>query len=172
MIKLPAVTSSRRVALDERAAAAELCTLLLREYHRLKEAGRLTRALRHQLWELIDTTLWKFSEAAGKIHGCHYWSAGAIASYQKYGRITRKRDSATEMLQHEHLIPKRELVGHLLRIEPLTREEVQAFLDSYDIGVVVTKEEHDRLSPRGTPDDPWARYRDAGVAWVDWRKGD
>lgn len=165
--RLPRPTSSRRNAERERFAAAELCTMLLCHHQALDRERRSDPAYRRQLMKLIDTTLWHFSEAAGKIHGCRYWSTGALRSYEKHKKIVRKQDSPSEMLQHEHLTPKSVMIRYLLSLSNPTVEQVRRVLDEYNIGVVITKEEHGRLSATATPDDPWNRYRQAGVEWVD-----
>jgi len=166
MSDLPLKTSSRRKPEDERESATELCTLLLREYQKLPKEKKLTSSYRRQFLKLIDSTLWMFSEASGKVHGCRYWTPGAMAAYQKHGRVVRKKDNPSEMLQHEHLTPKRIVISYLLKLENPTVEAVRRILDMYNVGVVVTKAEHVRLDNL-MYDDPWDRYRRAGLEWVD-----
>ena len=40
-----------------------------------------------------------------------------------------------------------------------------------NIGVVVTVEEDRRINGAGDPEDPWNRYRSAGVQWVERKAG-
>jgi len=112
-------------------------------------------------YAVLDDACWKWSEFSGKFKGCTYWSKAASEYI-----------GATSGLRHEHLVPKKVVIAHLLALDPATTDNVHAILDRYCIGVVVTKDEDARLTGLGLrskmPDgwdagDPWARYAAAGI---------
>ena len=139
--------------------------MLLTERHR---RGDGVREFERQIRGLLSDLLWWFSEADGKYAGCRYWSVGAIESRRAHGRIeTSRRKVGGQALRHEHLFPRAQLIDLLLALDPPDVDTVGAELHRLNIGVVVTVTEHDRLPDDGEPNDPWARYRQGSVEWVD-----
>lgn len=144
---------------DERHSAAYLCTRLLQIRSELISKALYTPSHDAHLRELVGITLWKDSEADGKIHGCRFWSHGALAS-QEIGN--------TKDLQHEHVFPKRQLIDILFELKNPGLDRVQGLIQELNIAAVVTKEEHRRLGTvPGSRGDVWQRYRLAGIQWVD-----
>jgi hypothetical protein len=62
------------------------------------------------------------------------------------------------------LFPRYETIKLLLDLDAPTAEAVSEYL-ALNIGVIVTVEEDALLSKHGDKNDPWQRYRDAGVKW-------
>ena len=144
---------------DERNSAAYLCTRLLQIRSELISKAIYTPSHDAHLRELVGITLWKDSEADGKIQGCRFWSRGAIALHES---------GKTKELQHEHVFPKRQLIDLLFELKHPVLDRVQGLLRELNIAAVVTKEEHRRLGLiPGSQGDVWQRYRLAGIQWVD-----
>ncbi|KAA6184220.1 hypothetical protein F2Q65_12960 [Thiohalocapsa marina] len=144
---------------NERASAAYLCTHLLKVRRDLLTEGAYTPSHDRHLRELAGVTLWKHSEADGKIQGCRFWSHEALAA--------QKRRQSKE-LQHEHVFPKKQMIELLFDLDSPDLATVRRLLDELNIAAVVTKTEHRRLGGiPGTRHDVWERYRTAGIPWVD-----
>lgn len=144
---------------DERNSAAYLCARLLQIRSELLGKGLYTPSHDAHLRELVGITLWKDSEADGKIQGCRFWSRGALAS-QKLGN--------TKDLQHEHVFPKRQMIDLLFELKNPDLDTVQGLIQAHNVAAVVTKEEHRQLGRvPGSRGDVWQRYRLAGIQWVD-----
>lgn len=102
--------------------------------------------------DLINGMLWAITQARGK-YTTRYRSQGAL-----------KAPLGTK-LQHEHVIPRRQLVDRIMREPYAAREHL-----STAIGCVVTVEEHRRLTAidrtqRGL--HAWERYAAAGITVID-----
>jgi hypothetical protein len=115
--------------------------------------GILTLAIleQHQR-DLINGMLWKITEARGK-YSTRFRSAGAMSAPKG------------AKLQHEHVVPRKQLVDAIMREPHLARELLTAA-----VACVVTQEEHRRLTTisREQPHlEGWDRYRAAGITWVD-----
>lgn len=147
----------RRVPDKERQSAAELFVPLLLERRRRVTGGTLTLTNDRHLRELCSVLLWRYSEAAGKYRGCRFWTADALASMRKHGRlVTSKLRYGDEALSHEHLYPRQQQIAALFERDDPSPERVRARLDQLNIGVVVTEAEHRRLPKEG---NGWARLR-------------
>lgn len=149
----------------ERDSAAHLCHELLFIRLKLIAGNRYTASTDRHLRELVGITMWKHSEAYGKYTGCPYWTEGALKALKRYGKPPTRKDSPTEGLQHEHLVPRKQLTSHLFSLKQPTVQIVRSILHEKNIGVVVTISEHQRLPESGNIDDPWSRYRKAGLSW-------
>ncbi|HEY3927900.1 MAG TPA: hypothetical protein VGL89_05975 [Candidatus Koribacter sp.] len=68
---------------------------------------------------------------------------------------------------HEHLFPRKDMINILTSMDAIESEQLRKQLERFNIGVVITIGEHKQLSPSGTHDDPWERYRAVGVVWSD-----
>ena len=128
-------------------------------------------ALRHErfTWAaraaVINDAIWSWTEFEGKLEGCRWWTAAALRSRR-----------SPKNLRHEHVVPKNIVATRLRELAPVTREAIRSLFESLCIGAVVTKGEDKVLNAQGLrsrmPDgwdgsDVWARYRVAGIAWVD-----
>jgi hypothetical protein len=130
---------------DRRRSAALLIKMLL--------ANKSPEVLPEHLRELLDTMLWKISEADGKYKTRHQ-SHGALECNNK------------RLLQHDHVYPKKRMIDVLLAAKP---EEVDGILANA-IGCTVTKDEHLHLSKFDDEHSGWDRYRKAGILVVDTSK--
>jgi hypothetical protein len=108
---------------------------------------------------VIDIVLWNWSGFDGKYEGCPYWSEKAM-----------KNPDAK--LIHEHLVPRSVVFKKLLDLESPDYDQVYSLLETYCVGVVVTKEEDEHLNKIGLrqkmPSDwdgenPWARHEAGGI---------
>jgi hypothetical protein len=150
-----------------RQSAAELLTWLLVHRRERIASGTLSDPMQRHFIELCSTLLWKHSEAHGKYNGCRYWSLAARESVGRHGVQTSRIKFGNDALRHEHVFPRKQLIGDLFKIEHPTPPDVRAILDRLNIGVVVTVEEDMRLAAKGCLPDPWQRYRDANVQLAD-----
>ncbi|MBI5096719.1 MAG: hypothetical protein HZB32_03590 [Nitrospirae bacterium] len=151
---------------DQKKQVAEELILELLTYRKsLILAGRSTESHEQQLKDLITTLLWKHTEAHGKYDGCLYWSKQALLSRKKHGKVvTKKREDPEGALRHEHLFPRKQSIEKLFALDSPNMTMVQEIL-SVNIGVVVTVQEDHQLARDGVFEDPWKRYRDAGIEW-------
>jgi hypothetical protein len=105
--------------------------------------------------DLINGMLWTVTQARGK--------------YTTRYRSQAARDAPRgTKLQHEHVIPRKQLVTAIMN-DPTRARALLATA----IGCVVTKEEHERLN-RITREQPqlqgWERYQAAGITVIDTDK--
>lgn len=149
---------------EEKQSAAKLLTMLLRYRRRYSGKSPYTNATERHIKELCSTLLWKHSESDGKHIGCKHWSTGARASKRHHGKIMTSKGKKDGLI-HEHLFPRNQLIEEVLFcIEEPTIEKIRKTLDRLNIGVVITNAEHQRLDKiKGTRQDPWERYRKAGI---------
>lgn len=130
---------------------------------------------------IFSATLWGVSEIHGKYIGCRFWSNAALARFRSDG------STCIPSLCHEHVVPRKVIVAKWLAVSQPTPEQTFALFERYGIGCVVLREEDDRLTACGLRqrmpeafyntshplhDDPWARYRVAGIDWtgpLQWR---
>ena len=112
-------------------------------------------------YALLDNVCWIWSEFEGKIDGCRWWSEAALA-----------RRADVKQLRHEHSVPRRVIIRHLLQLSKPTSEIVEDILSNWCVGAVVTAEEDRRLAQAGLcmmmpadwdQRDPFARYRAVGI---------
>ena len=108
---------------------------------------------------VLAEVVWVWSEFDGKYEGCKLWSENASQA--------RK-----DKLIHEHVVPKKIIIDTLFNLSSPTGAAVKDILSKFCLGVIVTKEEDQRLNTMGLrskmPDDwdgsdPWARYVAAGI---------
>jgi hypothetical protein len=99
--------------------------------------------------EMLSVAIWKMTEADGGKLGCRFRSRGVL-------------EPKVATIQHEHVIPRRELIQQL-RTHP---EHCESILNSAE-GCLVTMEEHARLSAVDQSAYGWTRYSRAGVEVFD-----
>ncbi len=104
--------------------------------------------------ELIDTMLWKITEANGKYNTRH-----------RSERALKCGD--TKQLAHEHVYPKKAMIKRLMHAQSET--EVDDILRSA-IGCTVMRDEHKLLHGHGHKEG-WDRYRAAHIAVIDLESG-
>jgi hypothetical protein len=137
---------------------------------------------------LANELIWKWTEATGKYTGCQFWSVRARVLFDKEVRasggwpitsklaevIEEKLSARTEggnakppnaKLTHEHVYPIKDLKILLRSKDRSTPESVRQLFDSLCVGCVILESEHDRL--RGHDQNPWLRYKNAGIRLVD-----
>jgi hypothetical protein len=103
--------------------------------------------------DLLDTALWKYTEADGK-YNTRYQSSGALQC------------SDQSQLRHEHVYPRSKLIDALIsKPEELDRILLNA------IGCTVTNDEHRCLTAFDRKQAGWERYRQAEVAVIDTQIG-
>jgi hypothetical protein len=102
--------------------------------------------------DVMNGMLWSITQARGK-YSMRFQSAAAMNA-----------PKGTK-LQHEHVIPRKELIAAIMKEPNRARE-----LLTTAVACTVTVEEHRRLSAvtRAQPDlKGWARYDAAGIVWKD-----
>ena len=116
--------------------------------------------------------IWKWSLFDGKYKGCKYWSKDAYAAYKVSGDWRG--------FIHEHVVPKKLIIEHLMSHKNPSQESVKHILEDYCIAVVVTVDQDKKLNKLGLrskmpegfniSDNPWARYDEAGIKKIepDW----
>jgi len=113
-------------------------------------SNKKPEVLPEHLRELLDTMLWKITEADGKYKTRHQ-CVGALQCKNK------------KLLRHDHVYPKEKMIDALLNAKPENVEEILAIA----VGCIVTVEEHLRLSQFDGEHYGWSRYRRAGVVVMD-----
>lgn len=120
-------------------------------------------------YAVLKEVTWVWTESSGKFNGCPYWTDAAIRRF--------KQERSRKRLRHEHVVPKKVVIDMLFGLKKPTAVSLREILDKYLIGVVVTKEEDDRLNVeygKSMPEefgnkksesfqDPWLRYRKCGI---------
>lgn len=132
-------------ARTDEASIVESATVAIESILRLPILDRHKR-------DLIDTMLWKMTEARGK------WKT-------RYRSRAAREAGKCEKLQHEHVYTRKDITDQLLAAPSQARKILRSV-----IGCVVTKEEHDKLTAasRKYPDlKGWQRYEAAGIEVVD-----
>lgn len=118
-------------------------------------ADRTPEALPEHVRKLIDTMLWKLTEADGK-HNTRHRSDGAMPH------------SDPKLLHHEHVFPKKKMIDDLQRAS--SSDEIDRILATA-VGCVVTPDEHTRLR-QYDHEVGWQRYRGAGIGVVNCETGE
>src|SRR5712672_2478450 len=113
-------------------------------------------ALRGHYQELLDTLLWKITEAE-----C---SNKYKTRFQTQGAVNRKGETN---LRHEHVFQRSRMIELLEKAAP---HEVDDILKDA-IGCTVTVEEHARLS-KFDDEYGWGRYRKARITVIDTQTGE
>lgn len=102
--------------------------------------------------DVINGMLWSITQARGKYA-------------TRYRSLDSDSPPPGTKLQHEHVIPRKELIDAIMN-EPHRARELLATA----VACVVTVEEHRRLT-RVSRENPelkgWERYRAAGIEWRD-----
>lgn len=101
------------------------------------------------------------------------WEGG---NAEKYAPSRRRSLAANGLhrteLDYDHVVPSKYVIDELLALQPVTHKTVHDILDRFVEGVLITKEEHQRLSkfglrskmpPNWNGEDKFARYRAAGI---------
>ena len=102
---------------------------------------------------------------ARQICWLRHWSKMALLSLKEHVKVvTSTKKDPEDALRHEHLFPRKQTIEKLFTLNPPTIEKIQEIL-SVNIGVVVTVKEEKQLVKEGVFEDPWKRYRDAGIEW-------
>lgn len=124
---------------------------------------------------IFSATLWGVTEIRGKYIGCPYWSRAALARFHTDGM------ACVPALCHEHVVPRKVITAKWLSLPKPTPEQTYSLFERYGVGCVVLREEDSLLTSRGLRqrmppefhdpshvwhDDPWARYRKAGIEWI------
>lgn len=114
---------------------------------------QLPDVLEKHIRDLLDTALWKYTEADGK-YNTRYQSVGALNCNNK------------GQLRHEHVYPRAVLIDALIK----RPEEIDEILP-LAIGCTVTSDEHCRLTPFDKTHEGWGRYLQAKVTVIDTHTG-
>jgi hypothetical protein len=123
-------------------------------------------------YAVLKDASWVWTEFNGKYKGCERWSKRALQLV--------KRDPETNLLRHEHAVPRQVVFQMLRKLKKPTIKSVGRICDKFLIGVVITKEEDLRLNRkfRSTmPDEfwdttsknyrkPWLRYEQCKIKLV------
>lgn len=125
-----------------RQSIAKLIKLLL--------ANQGPDILEKHIRDLLNTLLWKLTEADGK-YKTRYQSSGAL------------KCSDRSQLRHDHVYPRAKMIDALLVAKP---EELDGILRCA-VGCTVTIDEHLRLSQFDDEHAGWDRYRKARVSVKD-----
>ena len=104
--------------------------------------------------DLVNTALWKYTEADGKSN-TRYQSSGALQC------------NDTSQLRHEHVYPRSKLIDALIA-RPADLEKIL----QNAIGCTVTKDEHRSLTLFDRTQQGWERYRLAKVTVIDRQTGE
>lgn len=114
--------------------------------------------------DLIDRTLWAYSEVLGKYSKKQIWSRAALQAYQE----SHLDDICLEH-PYERAKMKNELVSNDSFVGASSFEAVKDFLDRFCFGVVITRDEHRNLNKRSRDlgfenDSAWKEvYEGAGI---------
>ena len=116
-------------------------------------------------YALLDNICWVWSEFDGKLEGCRWWSKEA-----------RDLKNSPKELTHEHAVPRKVIINHLLRITNATESVVGDVLQRWCVAVVITKAQDKHLNGAGLRQrmpvdwdgvDAWARYQAIAMVPVD-----
>lgn len=121
------------------------------------------------LREMLSVLIWKYTEADGAKLGNRFWTQEALDFYES--------EKTLKGLVHEHTVPRKALMDHMLACPSWTEEALGSFLSRFCFATVVTKEEDKRLNeaklvssmPAGwgfESGDPFARYNAAKLSLV------
>jgi hypothetical protein len=119
-------------------------------------------------YAVFADVIWKWTLVDGKYDGCKYWSEDALKVRENGGKFI-----------HEHVVPKKLIIEHLMSLENPSQESVKHILEACCIAVIVTVEQDKKLNKLGLrskmPEgcdisNPWARYEKAEIKVIkpDW----
>ncbi len=142
---------------------------ILRQLNRLEKLGinqnRLTKLRRETIFFLYEGG----GDAKWAVDRPH--SAKARAVRRQMDNKTISRANGLKQFTYEHAVPLKTLAV-ALRAASESDEELEHFLDQHILGVVILREEDERLVKKGLrqsmpldamPHDRLARYREAGI---------
>ena len=138
----------------------ELIAEAVRYCQRVKRMGMPSSCYSKALREPVYF-LWELREGRTKASGCRYRSQAAVGLTFGDGRLIS-----------DHAIPFCYLERELLALDDVTPEVVRSVLLRYEVRVLITKSENERLSASGLQSkmplnwdgaDPLARYRAVGI---------
>lgn len=109
---------------------------------------------------LITESLWFVTETEGK-YGARYKTRGVL-DLEAEAPIANWQSR----LRHEHVVTRKQLADRLRAGEDPERVVADA------VACIVTKEEHDKLTPFDRTHKGWDRYRAAGIEVIDTSTGD
>ena len=111
-------------------------------------------------YAVLNEVVWVWSEFYGKHKGCPWISVEAA-------KVADER-----ALIHEHVVPKKQLITALFALCDATPDVIYDYLQSHCIGVLVTKDEDERLRKAKftssmpadwDQEDVWARNKNVGI---------
>ena len=119
-------------------------------------------------YAVFADVIWAWTVFDGKYDRCEYWSEDAYKIRENGGKFI-----------HEHVVPKKLIIEHLMSLENPSQESVKRILVACCIAVVVTVEQDRKLDelglrskmPEGSDiNNPWARYEKTGIKVIkpDW----
>jgi hypothetical protein len=120
------------------------------------------------LWDLVDLTEVNGVAVKTKYKGNKLWTEAALNHYLTNEGINREKG-----LQCEHNNERIYYTNKLLELDPNSdnlEAEIKEIL-STTVSTIVTKEEHQRLTPRATDvNDPFIRYRELNptIYYITW----
>ena len=140
---------SQPISEEEAVATRASVSKLIKHVLTARNTGVFEKHIR----DVLDTLLWKYTEASGK-YSTRYYSAASAGQPEP-------------LLCHEHVFQKRKMIHFFL--SAATEAEIDQIL-SEACGCVVTREEHNLLKPY---DDEygWIRYSKAKIAVMDRETG-
>lgn len=128
-------------------------------------------------YAVLDEIAWVWTEFYGKYIGCPYWSEEALKKFEDE-EIT-KVDVCNKVFRHEHSVPRKVILKHLLNINEVNEEYIHKIFENTLVGVVLTKDEDAELSnnlkdkmpnylaskelDKYDEVDKWARYKEKGI---------
>jgi len=110
---------------------------------------------------VLDGAVWEWTVMDGKLDGCKFWTREALAVKNDKPKLT-----------HEHAVPRKVLHAKFFSLSRPSPEVIGGIFRRFCVGVVVTRDQDKILDQHGLRssmppgwgwDDPWARYRVAGI---------
>ncbi len=160
---------------NEKAECVNAIVFLVSRYHELSNTSKVSPNVESDfdnakvlIKDLIDRTLWAFSEVRGKYSKKQIWSQSALKAYEE-----SQIDEICLEHPFERARMKSKLVSNPEFVGQNAKEAIRTFLDRFCLGVVITREEHralNRLERNLGFNDAtvWREfYRQAGIELVD-----
>jgi len=129
--------------------------------------------------EPIGQVSWKWSELSGKYAGCPFWSTEALRvvvglDARWPGRTLKRvcervsKGYFLESIQHESVFPRLEWVARLQALVGTdavpSEPELEALLDCFSVGCVLTRAQVDEVGSRpSNADNPWLRFQGTSI---------
>jgi hypothetical protein len=99
--------------------------------------------------KLLDTLLWKYTEADGKYNTRHR-------------SVAANGCTSNDGLRHDHVFTRKELIDQLMGAKSA---QIPKILENA-VGCVVTNDEHTKLSGSDKTLSGWERYRHAKIEYM------